>query len=362
MLKVNGTDIEEGYFLDVVSDSNDTRERAFSNFKYTKPYFDGTKVNIQQFKKNGTPIDFCLIGGRPSFTLRLESKDWELKPDFSIRKPDYSPSGHNPKMQYAVYDPASGSSTNPDIIYNTHMIIEIISGGGGGSGGGALLAGAGGGAGGYILLLIDTTKFSYRKFGNTRQYSDIVVNGDSWANHDGAGSSNRGQANQGRDIYIDYRDRSQSSEYEYIRIATIYGGGGANAGDVGVGGSVEIAENLPECVTVLAYANGLNGAEGVSGSTITCPQTTVSIGFDSEGDNYKLTRGGFSSTTAGGGAGAGAPSQFGNGGYEGTTSNGYNGGTPDSAAYGAGGGGGHGRAFSSSTGGNGAHWSLRLYY
>ena len=360
MLKVNGTDIEEGYFLDVVSDSNDTRERAFSNFKYTKPYFDWTKVNIQQFKKNGTPIDFCLIGGRPSFTLRLESKDWETAPSLFIEKPKYRDDSQNPKEQYAVYDPTSSSSTKP-VIYNTHMIIEIISGGGGGSGGGALLAGVGGGAGGYILLLIDTTKFSYYK-SIDRYYSYISVNGDSWTNHDGAGSSNRGQANQGRDIYIDYFYRSQSIEAKSIRIATIYGGGGANAGDVGVGGSVEIAENLPECVTVLAYANGLNGAEGVSGSTITCPQTTVSIGFDSEGDNYKLTRGGFSSTTAGGGAGAGAPSQFGNGGYEGTTSNGYDGGTPDSTAYGAGGGGGHGRAFSSSTGGNGAHWSLRLYY
>lgn len=362
MLKVNGIDIEEGYCLDVVSDSNDTRERAFSNFKYTKPYFDGTKVNIQQFKKNGTPIDFCLIGGRPSFTLRLESKDWDFSPNYIIQKPEYDTRSPNPKEQYAVYDPASSRPTDSDIIYNTHMIIEIISGGGGGSGGGALLAGVGGGAGGYILLLIDTTKFGYREFVHTRTYSRLLIYGDTLNNHDGAGSSNRGQANQGRDIYIEYHDRSQSTDGEFRRIVTIHGGGGANAGDVGIGGSVEIAENLPECVTVLAYANGLNGAEGVSGSTITCPQTTVSIGFDSEGDNYKLTRGGFSSTTDGGGAGAGAPSQFGNGGYEGTTSNGYDGGTPDSTAYGAGGGGGHGRAFSSSTGGNGALWSFRLYY
>lgn len=354
MLKVNGEDIEMKYNLETATD-DDTRERAYSNHKYIKPFFESTKIQVPEFKANGEPISFCVKGGRPKFNkynsitppdvydcgFRITAEDVWAKEEDVIK-------GYCHSILY---------SSNHKAIDATTFVIEMIAGGGGGTGGGALLAGVGGGAGAYAVIFVDVNKLPRRMVSNFWRSGSIFViinhNTDSSATV-GTGVPNRGDAYAGRNISVIYADPEDLNNYEQgTVILTCTGGGGASGGTPGKGGEIIVSNDLPDGVTVLYSSNGLSAKDGVTSSTLTCVENTISIGFESEGNDYKLSRGGFTGTTAGGGASSGAPSQFGNGGIEGTTGNGYDGGDAGYTAYGAGGGGGHGKAFSQSNGGDG---------
>ena len=247
-------------------------------------------------------------------------------------------------------------------LFCGHCGAEMVAGGGGGTGGGAILAGVGGGAGAYAVIMVNTEELPYNESGGTYSYAKVRVrikplnDSPSSSDYGGIGASNRGSATSGRDVEVVYEESGE----EKI-VITCQGGKGANAGDAGSGGTINISDGLPEAISVLYYTNGLSANGGVSANTITCPQNTLIVGFENEGDEYKLTRGGFNGVTEGGGASSGAPSQFGNGGIEGKTNNGYDGGDADINANGAGGGGGHGKAFSQSNGGNGGRPKIIVY-
>ncbi|HIY98840.1 MAG TPA: hypothetical protein H9677_05650 [Firmicutes bacterium] len=361
MFKINGEDIETKYMLEVASEG-DTRERAYLNHKYIKPFFESTKIQIPEFKNNGTPMTFCTKGGRPSFTEVIsyapapppseDVQEWNIV----FSKPDTK----TPTTNFlSVWSTNNGETTESA---STCYIIEMVAGGGGGTGGGAILAGVGGGAGAYAVIMVNTEELPYNESGGTYSYAKVRVrikplnDSPSSSDYGGIGASNRGSATSGRDVEVVYEESGK----EKI-VITCRGGKGANAGDVGSGGTINISDDLPEAISVLYYTNGLSANGGVSASTITCPQNTLIVGFENEGDEYKLTRGGFNGVTEGGGASSGAPSQFGNGGIEGKTNNGYDGGDADINANGAGGGGGHGKAFSQSNGGNGGRPKIIVY-
>lgn len=339
MLKVNGVDIETGYSLEVVED-NDT-ERAFSNFKYAKPYFEGTEVNVPYFKKNGVPIDFCAKGCRPAFNLRsLFQLDVHVSDDPYNRSIAFVKNGD--KFRYMGAD---------QVEYRRFILFELIGGGGGGSGGNAIVSGVGGGAGAYALVLVD-----YDKLIETFP-SATYLGLNIYAGYGGAGSASRGDAGWGVDSRL-----SVNVNNEFVFTLTAKGGQGASAGEEGQGGTVETEGTQPAGITILYSANGQSGTVGTGTQTSTCPQIVHKVGFDTEGEKYRLTRGGYSMTTAGSGAGCGGSSQFGAGGQDGRTNNGYDGKDAGSSAYGAGGGGGRAKAFDSTTGGDGGDGMVFFYY
>lgn len=322
MLKINNTDIYVNSGIVIATGKHSTCERVYSNLKYVKPFFPKTEFTFPYFKKNGVPLNFCRRGGRPTFSeCNWSSPMWMGENGFFWTKT------------------ASGEDARIYLDENSIIIFELIGAGGGGTGGGALLSGVGGGAGGYAVVAID-----FLLLGANKVLSFVS---------DAAGiqAPNRGTASAGGDTKLLIDD---------VEIINCHGGGGADAGTPGQGGAVTFG-NLPAGVTVLYSATGQNGTEGVEAETSTCPSHTVWIGYETEGDNFKLTRGGYSITSAGSGAGVGGSSQFGAGGRDGTTNNGYDGRAPYVDAYGAGGGGGHGRAFSSSNGGNGGYGTVRGY-
>ena len=339
MFKVKGEDIATKYGLEVAQE-NDNRERAYLNHKYIKPFFESTKIQVPEFKVNDAPIPFCAKGGRPTFA----------------RGGRLGPSSPNDGQTFSRIF-SRKTTQNPSLLTTTCYVVEMIAGGGGGTGGGAVLAGVGGGAGGYCVIVIDTNKLPRRSDGTYAEIEVRIAQASDFG-RGGYGAPNRGAAMKGRDIQVIYRENTTQDQI----LITVQGGGGASGGDPGIGGDVTIYENsLPEAITVLYSASGLSANDGVGASTITCPENTLTIGFESEGNDYKQTRGGFTGATAGGGASSGAPSQFGNGGIEGKTNNGYDGGDADWSAYGAGGGGGHGKAFSRSDGGDGGYPSIFTY-
>lgn len=322
MLKINGVNIGVGSKIVTATDRHSTCERVYSNLEYVKPFFPKTEFTFPYFKKNGVPLNFCRFGGRPTFReCRWRNPMWM-----------------DENGRFWGRD-GTGEATSLSITSNAIIIFELIGGGGGGSGGGALLSGVGGGAGGYAVVAID-----FPLLGANKVLS--VVTGAA-----GIQASNRGAASAGGDSKLLIDD---------VEIINCHGGGGANAGDPGQGGAVTFG-SLPAGVTILYSATGQNGTTGVGAETSTCPSNTVWIGYETEGDNFKLTRGGYSITSTGGGAGVGGSSQFGAGGRDGFPDNGYDGSPPLGSAYGAGGGGGHGRAFSSSDGGNGVYGVIRAY-
>lgn len=363
MFKINGEDIEMIYALEVAQ-TDDKRVRAYANHKYIKPYFESTKVHIQEFKQNGSPIDFCVKGGRPKFKKLSEIYvyDWSYEEDWiCITKPSVTTLDKRTGGQYLLH-PGNDSHECEATVF----VVEMIAGGGGGTGGGALLAGVGGGSGAYAMIAVDVNKLPYAYSNGWYRYGRIYIRVKtlntiiSSSDVGGTGAANRGTAQNGRGIEVLYVPPNDSLA-NATAILTCNGGFGASEGTPGNGGNYQASENLPEAVMVIYSANGISAEGGVGSSTISCQQNTISIGYDSEGDEYKLTRGGFTGVTEGGGASSGAPSQFGNGGAEGKTNNGYDGGNAERSAYGAGGGGGHGKAFSQSNGGNGGRPKVYVY-
>ena len=363
MFKINGEDIETKYMLEVASEG-DTRERTYLNHKYIKPFFESTKIQVPEFKNNGTPMTFCTKGGRPSFTEVIsyapapppsgDVQEWSI----SFSKPKTKNPATNFLSTWSSTDTGKSIKRNTSTCY----VVELVAGGGGGTGGGALLAGVGGGAGAYAAIVIDTNKLEHTLVNGVYEYAKVTIrmkplnDNPSDSDFGGIGAPNRGTATNGRDIEVIYEKNGEESV-----VINCQGGRGASGGDPGSGGAFSTLSELPNAISVLYSANGLSASEGVSSSTIVCPQNTLIIGYEDEGDEYKLTRGGFSGVTDGGGASSGAPSQFGNGGAEGKTNNGYSGGDADETAHGAGGGGGHGKAFSQSDGGDGGRPTIIVY-
>ena len=363
MLKVNGEDIETKYMLECAKD-DDTRERAYLNHKYIKPFFESTKREVPEFKIDGVPIPFCAKGGRPSFT-EVTSYAPAPPPSEDVQEWVITLSKPETKNLNTNFLSTWQSTSNNNAITrssSTCYVIEMIAGGGGGTGGGAVLAGVGGGAGAYAAIVVDTNKLPATLTNGIYTYAKVSIrikamnDAPSTSDHGGIGAANRGTATKGRDIEVSYEENGSSRV-----LVVCQGGNGASGGDPGNGGEVTVSDNLPEAVTILYSAGGLSAQGGVSSSTITCNQNTLTIGFEEEGEKYKLTRGGYTGVTDGGGASSGAPSQFGNGGIEGKTNNGYNGGTADLNANGAGGGGGHGKAFSQTDGGDGGRPKVIVY-
>lgn len=371
MLKVNGVNISESYGA-VLADSE--TETAYSNFPYAKPYLEQTKLNIPYFKKNGVPIDFCL--GRPTFYRSIYSETgdvgnidgkYEGYQDMSMR------SYYRIGDFYYQYNGIGGSGY---VEYRRFFLIEMIAGGGGGTGGNALFSGVGGGAGAYALILVDYEKllkaFGFDKSDATKDLyvcARVKIHGDSStpSRTAGLGAAERGTAYAGGEaiLYIESDDGYIRNTIDYIRCN---GGGGANGGTVGSGGTVEILNELPDGLTVLYSATGQNGTDGLGVQTSTCPQIVHKVGFDTEGDKYRLVRGGYSMTTDGNGAGCGGSSQFGAGGQDGRTNDGYDGEDLyqtrkfSETRIGVGGGGGHAKAFSFSNGGNGGPPHVSFIY
>ena len=329
-LKINGNDLWSIYDIEHhVSDWKYIKmEWAFSNFPYVKPFFESSKFQIPQIKKNGVPVDFCYVGGRPSFknslrTLSNGGDSWSIWKSSDKKWYQRDSSGNDSEMSSSVF-----RSSDRILLY------ELLAAGGGGTGGNALLAGVGGGAGGYAVVAVDF---------------EVLV-GKIVTVTTGAGgqqASARGNAGAGGDTVL---------SIDGTPVITCHGGGGADGGNAGAGGTVEIG-NLPSGVQVLYAVNGLSGLEGTGTNTSSCPAFDVWAGFETEGDDYKLSRGGYSVTTDGNAAGAGASSQLSAGGKDGGNGsyNGQNGGN------GAGGGGGRPRAFSSSNGGNGGNGYAVVY-
>lgn len=359
MFKVNGEDIAIKYGLEVAQE-NDNRERAYSNHRYIKPFFESTKIRVPEFKIDGTPIPFCAKGGRPNFARFLQIGPFDRQDTYSRGYVFSKRITDDPETKFSsyVWETHNGLTLSRKYTDTTCFVIEMIAAGGGGTGGGAVFAGVGGGAGGYCVITVDTTKLPLRSDGSYAEVEVLIPQSTDLA-AGGDGAPNRGTAVKGRDIEVLYRENTTTQS----KLIIVHGGNGANGGDPGAGGGVTINEDLlPEAIKVLYSASGLSANDGVGASTITCPENTLTIGFESEGDDYKQVRGGFTGITAGGGASSGAPSQFGDGGIEGKTNNGYDGGDAGLLAYGAGGGGGHGKTFSQSDGGAGGLPAIFLYY
>lgn len=325
MFKLNGADIGTSGTspLMAVEDRLSDVVKAYSNMKYAKPYFSTPVVQYEQFKLNGVSIQFAPLGGRPRFNLRAS---------YGAGAYSFSVSGDKILVNGTELTDASKSKTRL-------VICELIGAGGGGSGGNALLSGCGGGSGAYAVFIVD--------FQKTNQLVVTVGAG-------GAQAPNRGQASAGGNSDVRQSNSSQN-------LLSCGGGGGGYAGDIGVAGVFTNSIGDASYIQLLFGVNGLSGTTGVGEETSSCPQSTLTVGFEEESANFKRLVGGHSITSTGGGAGVGGSSQFGAGGKDGVGGS-YDGKSPDSTAYGAGGGGGHGRAFSQSNGGNGVDGILNIYW
>lgn len=332
-LKINGTDIAEAYDLEVATDKTDPRSRAFSNYEYIKPFLDFTNVSVEKVQKNDTPVMFCRKGGRPTFTnsYDLSSKFFSGYGAIWIYRSENG--------EYYTRN-SSGDTLIPEIPSTQDILIfEIIGGGGGGSGGTSLLCGVGGGSGGYAVTAVD---FKTSRGENNTLYCVIGRGGEG-----ATGGTYRGTGKSGGNSSLQLGGES-----------LICGGGrGASDGTPGNGGTVTI----PSAFVALYQADGYTGGRGVVDGGTESDAISVFVGYPTEGDDYRINRGGYEVKGSLSGAGTGACSQFGRGGEDGTSSS-RNGGDAPSTARGAGGGGGYRNLGSSSNGGRGANGRIIIHW